>query len=83
MEIPESVVREAWERSGGRCECRNVRHNHPNIKCDRQLIWENRDIDRSQGAWKICVKPHDGQVTADLCEVLCCECYHLKRIHQK
>jgi len=41
MAFPESVVKQAWERSSGLCECRRTTHVHDN-RCYKYLIWESR-----------------------------------------
>lgn len=40
MGFPADLVKQAWERAGGRCECTR-KHDHTG-RCYRRLVWENR-----------------------------------------
>jgi hypothetical protein len=42
MAFSDEVVRQAWQRAGGQCECKRITHNHPWIRRNKELVWENR-----------------------------------------
>ncbi len=50
MAISEKILRAAWERSGGRCECRNERHGYGE-RCSHSLLWNMRGAESAVGAW--------------------------------
>lgn len=75
MAFPESVVRAVWHIVGGRCECRRTRHRHPGIRCNKELVWENRGRE-GRGAWE--AHHIDGNTSNDVhsnCEILCWDCH--------
>lgn len=51
-EFPEDVVRRAWARADGRCECHRKTHEHPYVRCNKELVWENRGRETGRGAWE-------------------------------
>jgi len=51
-EFPEDVVRRAWARAGGHCECSRKTHGHPYGRCNKELVWENRGRETGRGAWE-------------------------------
>ncbi len=72
----EETVREAWERAGGRCECRRTTHGHP-ARCNEKLSWDKRGLPDSPGAWDTHHRlspQHGGSGSLSNCEVLCCGC---------
>jgi 5-methylcytosine-specific restriction endonuclease McrA len=76
MSFPESVVKEAWKRAGGRCECKNTTHNHYR-RCNKQLTWENRGRE-GRGAWEAhhtVSVDSGGSNTLSNCEILCWDCH--------
>lgn len=75
MAFPPSVVQEAWNNAGGKCECRRTTHNHPYVRCNKQLVWENRGATGQRGCWEAHHKTAGGQDTASNCEILCCDCH--------
>ena len=74
MAFPESVLKEAWKRAGGRCECTRAAHNHAGGRCNKELVWENRAKD-GLGKWEAHrVRTYDRDVITN-CEVLCWTCH--------
>lgn len=77
MVFPDNVVEAAWRRAGGRCECRRLSHNHPYVRCNKELVWENRGRD-GRGKWeahhRVSVDA-GGADTLSNCEILCWDCH--------
>jgi 5-methylcytosine-specific restriction endonuclease McrA len=77
MAFSEEVVKKAWDRAGGRCECTRSIHGHTG-RCNTPLSWENRGRDTACGSWEIRhrVSIQSGG-TDDLsnCEILCWNCH--------
>lgn len=76
MAFSDEVLEQAWQRSGGKCECRNASHDHGFYACDELLEWLNRGQPGLGGweAWYI-VKPEDGgDDSLENCEVRCLAC---------
>jgi hypothetical protein len=74
MVFPDEVVKDAWELVEGRCECSRVDHQHPDGKCNRHLLWENR-AQFGFGAWQ--AHPIDGNkdhCNLTNCEIICWNC---------
>ena len=74
MAFVESVVKQAWERSGGQCECRRRTHAHFYIPCGKSLRWETKG-QSSYGAWEVHQTKVGGGEGLDNCEILCWTCY--------
>jgi hypothetical protein len=51
MAFSEEVIQEAWQRSGGVCECKRYEHNHANYRCSNNITFAHRGTE-SQGAWE-------------------------------
>lgn len=75
MAFPESVVKEAWKRARGECECERDQHSHRGKRCGKQLVWENRGKDGARGCWEAHHKVAGGGDTLSNCEILCCDCH--------
>jgi len=45
MAFSDEVVAQAWRRASGKCECRRTMHNHSYVRCNKELVWENRGRD--------------------------------------
>lgn len=75
MAFPESVVREAWERADGKCECRRsgTGHNHSG-RCSKTLAWGSRGAESSLG-WEAHHISATGPDTLSNCEILCQPCH--------
>ncbi len=74
MAFPDDVVRQAWERAGGQCECRRRTHAHFYTPCGKILIWQKRGQAAAGGwdAYKADVSM--GEVLSN-CEILCSDCH--------
>jgi len=73
MEFPENVVKQAWERAGGQCECRRRTHSHFYTPCGKVLVWENRGKE-GRGGWEAHHITIDGGDVFSNCEILCSDC---------
>jgi hypothetical protein len=72
--FPEDIVRQAWERSGGQCECNRRTHKHFYTPCGKTLKYEKRG-DIGEGAWEVRqLKTLDGDTLSN-CEIICMECH--------
>jgi hypothetical protein len=73
MAFPENVVQQAWQRAGGKCECRRTTHGHTG-RCNKQLAWENRGRE-GRGKWEAHHRVRGGDDTLSNCEILCWDCH--------
>jgi len=73
MAFSEKVLKEAFSRSGGRCECRRPSHKHGDQRCPRELSWHLHG--KEPEGWQAHLLAADGPETAVNCEVLCYSCY--------
>ncbi len=73
MAFPESVVKQTWDRSGGRCECKRTTHGHSG-RCYRILLWTSRGKETSYG-WEAHHIVAGGSDTLSNCEILCQDCH--------
>ena len=69
MAFPESLVQQAWNRAGGKSECRRTTHGHSG-RCSRTLLWTNRGKETSYG-WEAHHITAGGSDTLSNCEILC------------
>lgn len=77
MAFSETIVLKAWERAGGKCECRRRTCGHAG-RCNKQLVWENRGEEGQRGAWEAHHATAVASGGADIlsnCEILCLECH--------
>ncbi len=74
MSFPDSVVEQAWNRAGGRCECRKLSHSHGTGKCGNQLAYAIRGKD-GPGRWEAQYKIRTGGDLLSNCEILCWNCF--------
>jgi hypothetical protein len=72
MVIDDAVMTTAWSRSDGRCECRSLAHGH-DLRCNRPLVWPNRDRTLGRGAWGLRFRTNGGNDGRHI-EVVCAEC---------
>jgi len=79
MSFSDSVIETAWKRAEGRCECRRRSHNHPYVRCDKQLVWSNAGKDGTRGCWEAHHINANGPDTSSNCEILCCDCHSRTR----
>ena len=77
MAFSQSVVDDAWRRSGSKCECTRTSHGHSG-RCNKSLSYDNRGKDGAWGAWeahhKVAVSS-GGNDTLSNCEILCLDCH--------
>ncbi len=76
MAFPDDVVKQAWDRAGGRCECTRRNHGHRE-RCNRPLIWFYRGLELP-GGWEAHHKTAGkagGADTLSNCEILCQACH--------
>ena len=78
MAFSDAVVRAAWQRAGGRCECGRSSCGHGPWRCGKVLNWYSRGNDYASGGWeahhKIAVSS-GGADTLSNCEILCISCH--------
>ena len=74
-DFPDNVVDQAWERSGGKCECERTTHGHT-TRCNRPLIKRFRGDTYSIFGWEAHHITSTGGDTLSNCEILCWDpCY--------
>jgi len=76
--FPQSVVDEAWKRSGGQCECRRDHFEHAGFRCPERLSYWDRGSE-GPGGWEAHHKNSNGPAIASNCEILCQECHKRTR----
>ena len=74
MAFSDEIVEQAWNRAGGKCECRRQTHGHDYGRCNKQLVWENRGRE-GRGAWEAHHINANGGDMLSNCEILCWECH--------
>ena len=82
--FPGSIVKAAWTRSGGRCECLRNIHDHPYGRCPRELVWEHRGQEDQMGAWEAhhtVSQAAGGEEILSNCEILCLRCHKETRTY--
>ena len=72
-QFPQSVVDDAWYRSGGRCECSRTSCGHK-VPCRRKLWRASRGKDTKLG-WEAHHKNSNGAEVLSNCEILCQVCH--------
>ncbi len=72
MELSDDVVKAAWEKAGGKCQCKNEKCEHKNRRCNRVLVWQHRGKG-GWGVWQARVKG-SGKGYGEV-EILCWKCY--------
>lgn len=80
MAFSDQVVRAAFSRAEGRCECTRISHGHLS-RCNAALLWHLRGSD-FPGGWEAHHKTSvaaGGADTLDNCEILCQECHKKTR----
>lgn len=77
MAFENSIVDQAWVRSGGRCECTHIDHGHSE-RCGRELLRDRRGAEPSYW-WEAHKKVAGGNDTLNNCEILCHECFEQTR----
>lgn len=73
MPFSDYIVKQAWVRSGGRCECISKTHGHARM-CRKKLLELYRGDDESDCGWEArSISGSYPEVLAD-CEILCWDC---------
>jgi len=75
MGFPTEEVTKAWKSAGGCCECRRTTHTHSYVRCNKDLVWENRGRESGKGCWEAHHINSNGSDTASNCEILCWDCH--------
>jgi len=76
MAFSQQTVNEAWERSGGKCECKRLNCPHPG-RCSKILREGSRGSETDLG-WEanhITSVEADGHDGLSNCEILCQPCH--------
>lgn len=69
-DFPDSVVEQAWVRSGEKCECSRITHTHTG-RCNK-VLYKHRRGDRDHGyGWEAHHISVSGGDTLSNCEILC------------
>ena len=79
MAFSEPVIKEAWKRSGGRCECTRLTHGHAG-RCPNILVWEAQGNKVQPGSWSAHHRVPEaagGSDPIDNCEIMCARCCRL------
>ena len=74
MAISDAVLREAFDKVGGQCECSRRTHRHFYTPCGRLLRWERRG-QVGEGGWEARQVDTLGADSSSNCEILCMECH--------
>ena len=77
MAFSQTVVDDAWARSGGYCECRRRSHEHHYVRCNKQLVYGNRGRE-GRGCWEANHRHRvesGGSDALSNCEILCWDCH--------
>ena len=74
MSFTDDVVKQAWKRAGGLCECKRWAHKHQQARCGNLLVLANRGKE-GQGRWEAHRISSSGGDTLTNCEILCWDCY--------
>lgn len=75
MSFSDDVVKKAFSRADGKCECKRSRHNHPYGRCGKELVWDNRGRNSGRGAWEAHHINANGDDNLSNCEILCWDCH--------
>lgn len=77
MAFSQITVDQAFNRSGGKCECTRSLHNHLGGRCGALLMYKSRGRE-GLGAWEanhINRVESDGADSLSNCEILCWPCH--------
>jgi hypothetical protein len=74
MAFSDEVVRKAWRRADGKCECRRKSHGHHYIRCNKKLSRGNRGRE-GWGKWEAHHISSSGGNGLSNCEILCWDCH--------
>jgi len=71
--FPDEIVRQAFIRANGRCECERSSCNHQG-QCNKSLIFSDRGRETPSG-WEAHHRWAGGPPTLSNCEILCTSCH--------
>ena len=74
MAFSDDTVRQAWNRSGGKCECRRTTCGHSG-RCNKSLLWGSRGAESEYGWEAHHVNSKDDDNSLSNCEILCQRCH--------
>lgn len=74
MTFPDNIVEEAWKRATGKCECRRSMHRHGDVRCYKELVFQNRGPE-GDGRWETHHVSASGGDVLTNCEILCWACH--------
>jgi len=86
LAFSDSVISEAWKRSGGKCECNRSTCGHGYYRCNKSLDFNSRGKDYAAGGWEAHHKTAvaaGGSDTLSNCEILCISCHKNTRTYGK
>jgi hypothetical protein len=72
MPFTDAIIKAAWTRSGGVCECANTAHGHAK-RCSTRLLWTLQGGELGAG-WRACRKTTWGMDSLQNCEIRCAKC---------
>ncbi|MFA7254072.1 MAG: HNH endonuclease [Patescibacteria group bacterium] len=75
MSFPQSVINDAWERAGGKCECARRCSGHSGYRCNKVLDPRNREAGKQWHAHHVVSQEAGGPDTLQNCQILCVECH--------
>lgn len=73
MAFSEETVRQAWNRAGGKCECRRTNCGHGG-RCNKELLLGSRGTESNYG-WEAHHEDSNGDNSLTNCEILCQKCH--------
>ena len=77
MEFSDEVLKQAFIRAEGKCECVKGTHKHPKLSCGHSLSFEKRGMQGDKDCWDAVQKKHTdhgGDFSLNNCQIICCEC---------
>lgn len=82
MKIPPEIIKKAWVKSDGRCQCRGECGSHPG-PCQKELTFSSQGKENSWGCWEMLVPetPENISMKKHDYKVMCRRCY--SRIYEK
>jgi hypothetical protein len=69
----ESVIRNAFYRSDGECECTNNYHKHSG-RCSSLIIYNMRGMELP-GGWEVYRTDADNPPVISNCRIICIDCF--------
>lgn len=78
MSFANDTILKAWRRSGAKCECTRLTHNHPGGRCDRPLSFRDQNVGLIGGWAAQRIHPDFKEDLAN-CVILCWDCFQKLR----